>query len=405
MCEDHDLPFLRNHLKDARQPVDAGRIHGLDRVIDEYKSERTVFKCGARQEQGQRQRLKFSLAHDAERGSPRTLNRHIEVDSPRRRLSLERDVFELDMALGSQKLPDSLDSFLDWQEAFVVDRRRRRTQPVLRGFEPAHRFQFGQHLPSVGNPLCKNFGHGTPQVFPLPKLYLRSAPKFLDCMVQFRREVFHMGDELFAGFGFAFLPYVPQLQEIRVFDGRRRRRDEVPRRSLGSKNVPVCSIGVFAFSTKASDFFFRLAPPRVSECGRSATDGTVRVAFMMMKVQSLLEYLGPAARLCRVGMSNGCPGGERRVQGLQNVVYGGRLWTAQACELTQPADLGICLRRCAVCRQERGHAVELPVPVCECFEAFCRTLVRMRLEDFTDLIEPVPNCLVCFRSRHSRLFQ
>src|SRR6267378_7946940 len=50
-----------------------------------------------------------------------------------------RDVFELDMALGSQKLPDSLDSFLDWQEAFVVDRRRRRAQPVLRGFEPARR--------------------------------------------------------------------------------------------------------------------------------------------------------------------------------------------------------------------------------------------------------------------------
>src|SRR5207237_3025814 len=158
-------------------------------------------------------------------------------------------------------------------------------------------------------------------------------------------------------------------------------------------------------STKVSDFFSRLAMPRVRECGRPATDGTVRVALMMMKVQSSLEYLGPAARLCRVGMSSGCPGGERSVQGLQNLADSGGLRAAQACELTQPPDLGIRLRRWAVCRQERGHVVELPLPACECFQALCRALVRMRPEGFTDGIEPVPDCLMCFRSRHSRLLQ
>src|SRR5438105_424402 len=169
-----------------------------------------------------------------------------------------------------------------------------------------------------------------------------------------------MGDELFASFTLAFLPLLPQLQEIRIFQGRRGRRDELPRRPLGSKDAPVRSISVFAFSTKVSDFFFRLTPPCVGERGRPATDGAVRLALMMMKVQSFLEDLRSAARLCRVRMSNGRPRGERRLQGLQNLAYSGGFRTAKACELTQPSDLRIRLRRCPVCRQELCHRLELP---------------------------------------------
>src|SRR5439155_2986872 len=105
----------------------------------------------------------------------------------------------------------------------------------------------------------------------------------------------------------------------KIFQGRRGRRDELPRRPLGSKDAPVRSINIFAFDTKVPDFFFCLTPPCVGERGRPATDGAVRVALMMMKIQGFLEDLRSAARLCRVRMSNGRPRGERRLQGLQKL--------------------------------------------------------------------------------------
>ena len=72
MREDDDLAVGRDLLENECEAVDLGRVHRLDRVIDDQEPERLVVV--PRQENTQRQRVDLALAHGAERGARRPVD-------------------------------------------------------------------------------------------------------------------------------------------------------------------------------------------------------------------------------------------------------------------------------------------------------------------------------------------
>ena len=58
----------REFVQDLGEAVDLGGVHGLHRVVDHHETEGAVGRGGAREEQGQGERVQFALAHDPEGG-------------------------------------------------------------------------------------------------------------------------------------------------------------------------------------------------------------------------------------------------------------------------------------------------------------------------------------------------
>ena len=76
--EDDHLPRERGLFERAGQAVDAGGVHGLHRVVDHDEPERAFGQGGAWQEQAERQRVQFALAHHAQGGAGDAVNGDVE---------------------------------------------------------------------------------------------------------------------------------------------------------------------------------------------------------------------------------------------------------------------------------------------------------------------------------------
>ena len=119
--EDDDLSVDGDVGQHPGQAVDLGRVHGLDRVVDEHEPERALLHGGPGQEQRQAQRVQLALAHDAERRPTLgAVDADGQCDVPKSALPVELDRIEVDVALLAQGLPDALGRVGEGGEAFVA---------------------------------------------------------------------------------------------------------------------------------------------------------------------------------------------------------------------------------------------------------------------------------------------
>jgi hypothetical protein len=89
--EDDDLAGSRGVRERARQPLDPRRVHGLHRIIDGQKPERTFGERRSRKEQAQGQRVQLSLAHHAQRFGRSAVHGYLQRDPPALRRPLQHD--------------------------------------------------------------------------------------------------------------------------------------------------------------------------------------------------------------------------------------------------------------------------------------------------------------------------
>ena len=79
--EDDDLAVGRDLVEDLCEAVDLGRVHRLNRVVDDEEAERAVRHRRPGQEDAERQRVDLALGHDAERGARLAVDGDIKVQS------------------------------------------------------------------------------------------------------------------------------------------------------------------------------------------------------------------------------------------------------------------------------------------------------------------------------------
>lgn len=132
MSENDDLPGASRVLEDARESVDACRIHRLNRIVDHHETKGTLGQGRTRHEEAERERVELSLAHDSKCGALHAVDRDLQDDLASRARAGEEDLLEFDVALHAKRLPDALGEIGDGREPLVADLGRRCAQPFLR---------------------------------------------------------------------------------------------------------------------------------------------------------------------------------------------------------------------------------------------------------------------------------
>ena len=199
VSEDDHLARTCSILQRPRQPVDARRIHRLNRVVDHDKAKGTGRKCGPRQEQAQRERVQLTLAHDAKGGAGNAIDSDVKRDTPLALGAGKLDPSKLDVAVLAKMLPGRHRLIGDRRESLVSDFRGCVLQPVLGSLDPRNILGCRAGVACRPGPRSDRRRNRTPAIFATPELRGRrlseSVYRIRESLMQ-RFEMCREGEEI-----------------------------------------------------------------------------------------------------------------------------------------------------------------------------------------------------------------
>ena len=376
MGEDDDLPARRRRLQDAREPVHARGVHGLDGIVDDHEAERALLQRGPRDEEAQGQGVELALAHHAQGGGGHAVHGHVEVHAALARRAHEVDLLDLDVAAAQQLVADGLRALGDGGEALVTQLPRRVLEPFLRRLDGGDGGGAVHGLARDGDPARQVHRDGAPAVLAARQLRGGRLPQRVDRAVEGdgrRLEVAGEHGQVGArAVGQDLLPVLDGLEGgcavlpepesgAELHDGRRGHANRHGRLARALR-FRARGGGRGRGLAEGRGLPLLLLVPLRAERAAAVADGTGPVAVRVVEGQGAVEQLGELARAAGHGARDRALVLVRLAQAAgdaRDVLLGGSGQRAQALE---GADRGLVLARGG--HRARQHALDrLEVPV------------------------------------------
>src|SRR5258708_4911339 len=369
MGKHNDLPGRGSALEGAGQAGDAGRVHGLDGVVDHDEAERALGEGGARDEEAEGEGMQLALAHYAQGGARNAVNGDIQDHAPTRAISGELDPPQLHVALLAKALPDPCCFFGDWPETVVTNPRRCFLEPGLRPLEALEGSGSAHPLSRASQPIPDLTRYRAPGV--LPALDLRSCgfPKAKDCIAQLSARRLHvigeMGEvvdrsrpdpDLQRGNQLAQVqPRLARLLESLAFQNRHVLPP--PPGGFGSLVSRLCLLRRLPKARQGSPLLFA---PRTVKGALAATDRAVTIAMGGAECESQLEELRRVAGAPGGRAQGGGEGSRRGAHFGHGLGHSSRVGGLHACDSTKHVGLPRPFSQQACSRNDPLHRGKVP---------------------------------------------